>query len=154
VKRTWVKRSIGDVDAVLASRLSHAEVARRLGVNKSTVSRWRKASKVSLANDTQVPTSGHLARRPVAPEVISANNVHSNESFLEWATATFNLSHEELELVRLAQQALDIARDPSVTETVRLQAGAQFARLRKDLKLPTTREGHGDVQAAEWPRAV
>ncbi len=71
----------------------------------------------------------------------------------EWASATYNLTRAEREIAKLAQRALDIAADPTATPTTQLQAGAQFERLVRSLRLPAEEDHHGHAEAApRFPR--
>ena len=148
-KQSWKLRSLGaDAGEVVRSSPSQRAAAKRLNIHVSTVSR-RIASGDWPAPGQAAPHPAPTAESPVADA----------KSFAAWAREMFVLSRAEREVVDLGQQALDVARDPSVSLSVRLQAMTQFRACLRDLRLPTESVNYGDVQktagsshAALWPK--
>ncbi|HEY0875203.1 MAG TPA: MerR family DNA-binding transcriptional regulator [Vicinamibacterales bacterium] len=147
-KRTHKLRALrADARQILASSRSIAEASRRLGVNRSTVHRWIEAGKL--------PRPAGSAKTPTRAGSVPASD---GASFAAWARDTFELTRAEHELVGLAQQALDLAHDPTATAATRLQAMAQFRACLRDLRLPTEDEAHdGNLQTpnvTRFPRRI
>jgi len=129
-KRTHKLRALGNVTDVIAKCASVTEAARRLGVSRRAIYDWISAGKVPKPGARLTPAS-----RPGAPADV-ASDPTTQQSFAEWARATFDLSKAEDELVTLAQLALDIAKNPQITDSIRLQAIGQYRACRRDLRLP------------------
>ena len=147
MKRTHKFRAMGaEAVAVLATAPSVSAAARTLGVSRDTVHAWIRAGKVR-------PIGGRTRR----PRVAGASGRH--KTFRAWARATFDLSFAELELIDIAQDARNKSKDPKLSASVQLQAAAQFARLLRQLRLPTEAPD-GDIQSEpettrpRWPRVV
>jgi excisionase family DNA binding protein len=132
-KRTWKLRSLPHAAKVLGECGSLREAARQLGVNVSTLSRAIREGRLPA------PARGPR-RRANAPEP-------GAQSFRNWAVATYELSPAELELVALAQHALDLAHDPAQKPGVRLAAMAQYRASLRGLNLPEE-EPNGALQNA------
>jgi IS30 family transposase len=127
--------------AVIKAAPSQAAAARELGVHESTVSRWAKRQ----GGPRLAPAGPQLPRTAAAP------GADAPQTYAEWVEDRFELNRSEREILRLAQQALDMSRDPTVGPNVRLQAGNQFERLVRALRLPKE-EDHGHPEAARFPR--
>jgi len=135
-KRSHKLAAMGGAGATVASSASIADAAARLGVERSTVWRWVKAGKVPP------PGTG-----PIDPEQLPALAIAAGgQTPEEWA-ATVRDGHEltgtEIALVGLAADALRVARDGQITESVRLLAMGRYQSLVKHLHL----EQHGKKQA-------
>lgn len=105
--------------------LAPGEIASRIGVNKSTVSRWMSTGKLSRteASDTKVPP-------PVMVTVAKSPD--------EWAAAireTYDLDATDEQLVALAQSALSLSLDSAVPAGTRMTAAGRFQALVRQLAL-------------------
>lgn len=126
----------GEVADVMASAPSLAAAAAALGVDKSTVFRWRKANKI--------PAPGGR-RGAVGPPPLP-------EGWAASVRAAYDLNATETELVSLAEAALVLARDASLKPADRLAAMSRFSQLVRqiDLEVP---DGEVKTRAA-WPRRL
>ena len=114
-KATHKLRALGDVSTALHTG-TQTHAAKVLGVNQSSVSRWR-------ARD----------RQSVPPQDAPAGLTPD-----EWAAdvrSRYQLSASEQQLVSLAAEALRIAQDASVKPADRLAASGRFASLLRLLAL-------------------
>ena len=105
---------------------SPLEIAEKIGVNKSTVTRWFAAGKLTRATGDQKPESF----APVLPR----------QSPAEWAKSMreeFALSASDEQLVTLGEQALSLTRDVTVSASVQLAAQRNFLAIDKALALRT-----------------
>jgi transcriptional regulator with XRE-family HTH domain len=125
--RKW---SFVEQDALRFAKLglSEREIAKRLGVAKSTITRWKKSGK--LPKDG--PGPGAPGAAAVSPRLEPA----------EWARsvrAEYQLDSTDEALVTLGEAALSLSR--SMTATVREQlAGSQrFQAIVRQLNLPGRR---------------
>lgn len=117
--------------------LTPREIAERLGLNKSTVTRWIAAGKLpkrpeSAPREVAVPL-------PIEP----APPVLPNEPPERWAVLvrrTYALNATDDQLVTLAAAALTLARDPLTPSKVQLAAMARFQAIVKQLALLPPRE--------------
>jgi hypothetical protein len=114
--------------AAVAEARTLGEAARRLGVNRSTVSRWVKAGKLTRPGREPRPDATVPATPPVSGAEAGA--------FEAWARARYVLSRTEQELVRLADAALVLAHGPAETTAGRLAAMREFRNLVTALNLP------------------
>jgi hypothetical protein len=108
--------------------LSPREIAIKLGLNKSTVTRWIAAGKLKR----------HEAQAPAARAV--AEGVWRDKTPAEWAAAVredYDLSETDDQLVTLAESALLVGRDPLSSASTRLNAMGRFQALVKQLGLET-----------------
>lgn len=106
-------------------RLSPLEIAKRLEVSKSTVTRWI--------------ASGKLAPGAGGPKV-AAKVVASSEGKTpsQWATAVrqaYDLDATDEQLVWQAEETLLMVRDPGTPAALRLQAMGRFQAIVKQLSL-------------------
>jgi excisionase family DNA binding protein len=111
--------------------LSPREIARRLGVNYSTVLRWIADGKITKRTRTSGGTSGRA---------------------VNWAAAVrkdFSLDASDEELIAMGQEALTIAHDRTQAPTVRLAAMGRFQAVVKQLALPARLENQGPIPAAK-----
>jgi len=111
--------------------LSSSEIARRLGVNHSTVLRWIAAGKITKRTRTSVGTS-----------VRAAN----------WAAAVrkdFSLDASDEELLAMGQTAIEVAHDRTQAPSVRLAAMGRFQAVVKQLALPARLADQGPIVAAK-----
>jgi hypothetical protein len=83
-KKSYKLRQLGDVDAVIAAAPTVVEAARRLGVDTSTIRRWRAAGKISggLALERSVASNGQKPKKTL---------VASDDESAEGVTLTFPL---------------------------------------------------------------
>lgn len=117
--------------------LSQGAIAARLGVNKSTVSRWIKSGRISEAPE---------GRESVAVEV--------GKSPAEWASAVradYSLDLTDDRLVTLAEAALTTALDTNEKATVRMLATGKFQSVIRQLAL-TSRTAHSEPATPTEPR--
>lgn len=113
--------------------LAPREIARRLGVAKSTVTRWI--------------ASGKLARRDPVPQPTA------QQSPGEWAASVrhdYALDATDAQLVTLAQRALELSLDPTVALPVQLHAAGRFQAIVRQLAL-VTRLGEATTSAPPAP---
>jgi transposase-like protein len=117
---------------LVAIGLGHTEIAKRLGVNDSTIRRWVKAGKL---------------------EKVRRGRVHTPRgSPQEWAAAVrkdFSLDGTDEELLGLAQTALEMSLDPLMAPSVRLTAIGRFQAVVKQLALPARLADQGPIVAAK-----
>jgi transposase-like protein len=107
------------------------EIARRLGVSRQTIFRWRKAGKL--------PTGPTPRPAPSEPDEASSTvpaGAHEAGAYVTWAQSHYVLSRAELELVRLADAALVLAHTPTEKAGTRLAAMREFRALAAVLNLP------------------
>lgn len=117
--------------------LSPAEIADRLEVNKSTVTRWIAAGKLK-----------------VPAKVVSMAPVVARMAPAEWAKAVrdeYALSPTDEQLVTLGEAALSLSRDMTAKASVQLNAGARFLAIAKHLDVLPRKEA---AKALEQPKAV
>ena len=138
-KRTWKFNAAAPGAAeTMASAASCAAAARRLGLNRSTVTRLVRAGKL--------PAPGGRRNRVV---VVDASSLDALEAVpaTGWADvvrAQYALSATELTLVELADAALTLARDTALTPSVRLTAMSKFAWLVQQLHLEAVDDGKAE----------
>jgi transposase-like protein len=99
--------------------LSPLEIARRLGVAKSTVTRWMAAGKLAR---------GKGGRKTSAPPLAPA----------QWAKTVreaYALDATDEQLVTCAQQALEVSYNMAETPTTRMNAMGRFQAIVKQLAL-------------------
>lgn len=102
--------------------LSPKEIAEKIGVNKSTVTRWVAQGKLS----PQKP--------PVQAVLVAAGKLTPTE----WASAVrgqYDLDDTDDQLVTLAETALLVSRDVSVSPQARMTAAGRFQSIVKQLAL-------------------
>lgn len=117
--------------------LSPADIAVRLEVNKSTVTRWIAAGKL------KVPT-----------KVVSITVAVARMSPAEWAKAIreeYALSPTDEQLVTLGEAALSLSRDITAKASVQLNAGARFLAIAKHLDVLPRKDA---AKEQEQPKAV
>lgn len=123
--------------------------ARTLGVNVSTLSR---AVKTGALRRTNSP--------PAAATIPDEDQPHVEPTtFRAWALSTFEFTRDELELVEIAQAALDMAHDPAAHGNLRLAAMREYRAARRDLNLPAPEgDKHGEAETetriSTFPRRV
>jgi predicted transcriptional regulator len=108
-------------------KLSAKEIAERLDVSKSTVTRWIAAGKL-----------GKGSRPASAPEkdtLIAASKGQTPEQWVKSVRNAFDLDATDEQLVSLAESTLLVARDPATPAQLRLQAMGRFQALVKQLSL-------------------
>lgn len=103
--------------------LSQSEIARRLEVNKSSVSRWLRDGKIPAGGNGSNPAPKPVTMRQT-PEQWSAE-----------VRATYALDATDDQLVTHGEEALRIAGDPGVSVTLRMSAWREFRAIVKQLAL-------------------
>ena len=125
-KRTHKLRAMGDVQAVINRTPDLTAAARELGVDRSTITRWLQTGKI------QAKPGVSLREGKVAPPPPTA------EDWTSWAGAVrdaYTLSPTDLQLVSLAEMALQLAYASADKPVVQLQAMARYAALVRQLNL-------------------
>jgi hypothetical protein len=145
MKKTWKRRQFGpDLVATIAASGSDVEAAARLGVDTSTLRRWRQA--------------GHLPPR-ARREPRQAADVPTLEGPVTpaaWAAdvrARYALTASESALVDLAVAALRLAHDAEARPADRLGAMGRFQALLKQLALEDPADGQAETTPTR-PRLV
>jgi hypothetical protein len=105
--------------------LSGYAIAKQLGVNESSVSRWRKSGK--LARKEQ-PVGNRQA-------LVGAGSVMTPEEWAKAVRGDYALDATDEQLVNLAEAELRKAFDPSVSPGVRSTAAGRFQALVRQLAL-------------------
>lgn len=101
--------------------LSPREIAERLGVDKSSVTRWMKA--------------GKLERRPPS---LAPGATQPKQSPAEWAASVreaYDLDATDDQLVTIAETALALSLDRNVAAHVRMTAAGRFQAIVRQLAL-------------------
>lgn len=117
--------------------LSPADIAVRLEVNKSSVTRWIAAGKLKVPD-----------------KVVSIMPVIARLAPAEWAKAVrdeFALSATDEQLVTLGEAALLLSRDATAKASVQLNAGARFLAIAKHLDVLPRKDAGKQL---EQPKAV
>jgi len=131
--------------------LAPSLIAKRLGVDKSSVTRWIAAGKL------KAPTK--RTRRFPSPPASGAEVARNPKSPAEWAAAVraeYQLDATDDQLVTLGESALLLSRDMDAKAHVRLAAAARFQAIAKQLALVARVEAGVEappepVQAPEQP---
>ena len=116
--RPFKKRQKGNVAPVIAGSESMAAAARRLGVHRSTVLRWKRQG--------EGRTAAVLEAERV--EVEKGSDMEPGP-WGEMFRKEHTLTSTELELVVLAERALKLAKDETQNPVTQLQAMARFQAL-------------------------
>lgn len=106
--------------------LKPLEIATRLGINKSTVTRWMAAGKLTR-------TTGVVSAKVTPPELLKPDVTPR-----EWSEAVrreYDLNATDAQLVTLAEGALAVSLDLTVTPQVRMTASGRFQSLVRQLAL-------------------
>jgi hypothetical protein len=107
--------------------LSPKDIATRLGVNRSSVTRWMASGKLESTRDRTARPDGSLKPPPRPPKTPS-----------EWAAdvrATYDLDATDDQLVTVAEGALTLSLDEKASPQVRLQSAGRFQSIVKQLAL-------------------
>lgn len=139
-KVTHKRKALNNVANVIGAAPSVAEAARRLDVDRSTVHRWIKAGHASAPGQRAQKQS--IADETPAPLLPAAD-------WIDRMRAIFNFDTAEIEILRLAQAALDVASNSTASASVRLRAMAEFRAAVRHLQLPEEPHAH-----AQKPRPV
>jgi hypothetical protein len=108
--------------------LEPKEIAARLDVNRSTVTRWMAAGKLQRTARSAAPRADAQRAKP------------TGKSPAEWAAAVreaYALDATDEQLVTLAESALETAQDQRESAQVRLSAMGRFQAVVKQLALVT-----------------
>lgn len=128
-------KSMGDVQAVIDSAQDLTVAAKRLGVDRSTITRWVQTGKVTKPRKMGAPG-------PQTPETV----VQLPTSGAEWAQslrASYHLNETEIEILKMADEARAAAFAAEHLRD-RLSAMGRFQLLVKQLDLSDAKR----VQAA------
>lgn len=128
-KRTWKRKALTDDrirEALKASGGNGAAAAAELGVHRSTMSRWIRDDP-SLAPES--------ATREVPAAIVASENMDPAQ-WKRWVLATYDLNATELQLLSLAVEALEMARDRLFKPAERMAAAARFQSIVKQLSFP------------------
>jgi hypothetical protein len=128
VKATYKLRALGNARDIVASSRSLGEAAARLKVDKSTVFRWVRAGKV--------PPPGGKPGPKAAPKPAGVPVPATAVSWLERVRATYEFNPTEEVLVQLADIALRLAEDSSLSVPVRMAAAGRFQSLVRQIGFP------------------
>ena len=134
------------IEAVLASAPTLTAAARQIGVDRSTLHRWRKSGSVRGPKASRdVVTGDHLPAGEQTPK--------------DWRAGldtTYVLSATEAQLADLAAIALTMARDVTLKPADRLAAAGRFQQLSRQLNLEQENDGETEKTAdvRPWPRRV
>ena len=131
---------------LVALGLSEREVAKRLGVSKSTVTRWKAAGK--LPRTAQAPAA--------APS--EAGGGRPKQTPQEWAAAVreaYDLDATDEQLVSLAELALALSLDATIAAHVRMTAAGRFQAVVRQLALVARgAESEHQAPASSQPAAA
>jgi hypothetical protein len=114
--------------------LSPFDIAKRLDVNKSTVTRWMATGKLAR-------TQGRQASRPEAPAI----GPSAGQTPSEWAKSVrdeYKLDVTDDQLVNLAELALELSLNKTVAPHVRMAAAGRFQALVRQLALVARSNEH------------
>lgn len=132
--RAWVFVE-QEAKRLAALGLTPREIAGKLGVNKSSVTRWIAAGKLTVTPKPSIPTSATIRQSP-----------------LEWAASVrdaYQLDPTDDQLVTLGEQALALSLDEQVSVAGRMAASTRFQAIVRQLALPM--RGSEAQQPAETP---
>jgi transposase-like protein len=116
-----------------------AAAARKLGVNRSTFSRWVKQGAVPA------PARGP---RPSLP-VTGSEQPSEVAAWGDAVRSLYTLNRTELELVTLAEAALELAHDVTQPASARVSAMGRFQALVKQLNFEVE---DGEATKTHYPR--
>lgn len=125
-KKTHKLGELGDVDAVLKSSQNLSDAAKKLGVARSSLHRWLNAGKVGKAREKK-SDSERVAGVGEVPDWAS-----------KWARGVledYSLSPTEVETLRMADEAREIAYSKEASILERMRGQAEFSKRVKDLGL-------------------
>lgn len=118
--------------------LSALEIGRRLGVNKSTVTRWMAQGKIARTRSTKRAGSS-----PTPPE--GTRPTKSPEDWAKSVREDYALDATDEQLVTLGEEALRLSLNLTVAPHVRMTAAGRFQAIVRQLALVT----RGDRQPAQ-----
>lgn len=141
MKRSHKRGALGDVQSVVDAAPTLDEAARRLGINRSTLTRWLQTGKVQRPGG-----------KPLQPPASSIPVPDTPNRWAESVRAAYTLSETEQQLVMLADRALRMAHDPATGGFTRLSSMARFQALVKQLNLmPEKRKDAREATPAGRP---
>ncbi|HEX7769472.1 MAG TPA: hypothetical protein VF422_05535 [Dokdonella sp.] len=130
-----------------ALKLSERAIAKKLGVAKSTITRWKKAGKLGAGPDSPGSSKVTVLRAPTP-----------RQSPAEWARAIraeYKLDATDEQLVTGAETMLSQSRDMTLTASEQRRAFAEFRAIVRQLNLPGRQEAAPSVeQPAVAPEPV
>ncbi len=124
MKKTHKFRALGNVSAIVAASGTITEAAKRLGVSRNSLHRWRREGKLPGP-----------VRRESAPGLDPSST--DPQSWREALLARYTFSDTERQLVKLADLARQMADDLDLRPAVRLSAMARYQQLVRHLRLDT-----------------
>ena len=134
MKRTHKLPALGDVQTVVDAAPDLHRAAQRLGINRSTLTRWIQQGKV---------------KRPGSlPSVGTVTVPERAEGWKAGVLAEHILTDTERTLVDVADAALRLARDQETPAFTKLSAMGRFAAIVKQLNLDVKR-----IDAEKKPQA-
>lgn len=104
--------------------LNANQIAKRIGVNKSTVSRWISSGKLTIEEAKVRAVSIH------------ASNTQTPADWAKSIREEFDLDVTDDQLVTLAEEQLALSRDVDCSVRERLAAGAEYLKTLRQLNLP------------------
>lgn len=128
MKQSHKLRAMGDVQSVVNASPDLTVAASRLGINRSTLTRWMQQGKVTRPGS--LPAAGPSADVPA-----------TSEGWKAGVLAQHVLSDTERTLVDVAERALTLACDDTAAAFTRLSAMGRFAALVRQLNLDAKRVG-------------
>lgn len=131
-----------EAQRLAALGLTPYAIAKRLGVNASTVTRWKHAGKLDVKLQPRKPTRQKVPNPP--------RGTKTPESWAIQVRADYDLDPTDDQLVTLAQQALELAFNMAEAPAVRLAASARFQAIEKRLSL-RLRSTEDEKPEAETP---
>lgn len=112
---------------LVALRLTPREIASRLGVSKSTVTRWMQAGKIGRTTET----SQEAERRTIQ----AATGEQTPAQWAKDVRSSYDLDATDDQMVTMAETTLLVIRDPAADADLRLKAMGRFQALVKQLAL-------------------
>lgn len=116
--------TIQDARRLAKLGLKPAQIAKRIDVDRSTVSRWISSGKLTI-EEAKV--------RAVA---IHASNTQTPADWAKSIREEFDLDVTDDQLVTLAEEQLALSRDVDCSVRERLAAGAEYLKTLRQLNLP------------------
>lgn len=105
------------------------EIAERIGVNRSSVTRWMATGKLPRTDGEPTTRAQHVRGQP-------------GQTPAQWAETVrreYSLDATDEQLVMLAEQALTMASDSTLTASARMNAAGRFQALSRQLALTARR---------------
>lgn len=130
-----------EAQRLAALKLSASDIAKRLGVNRSTVGRWMEAGKIARATDK--------------PATAASGETKPSQAPADWAASVrkaYDLDATDDQLVTIGEQALELSRDVKIAAHIRMTAAGRFQAIVRQLSLVTRGvEAEADAPAPAVP---